>query len=47
MKKFLGAVVSVAVAQMDHGSGHDMRGTKGQTGHQEMMKSHVGKQVMT
>ena len=32
MKKFLGAVVS-AVAQMDHGSGHDMRGTKGQTGH--------------
>jgi hypothetical protein len=52
MKKFLGAVVSVsafvilvgaAVAQMDHSSGHDMHGTKGQAGQHEMMKNHMSK----
>jgi hypothetical protein len=54
MKKFLGAIVSVgvfvilvgaAVAQMEHGSGHNMHGTKGQAGGagHEMMKNHMGK----
>ncbi|MBI4526058.1 MAG: hypothetical protein HY695_19850 [Deltaproteobacteria bacterium] len=55
MKKFLGVIVSVsafvilvgaAVAQMEHGSGHDMHGTKGQAGkagHHEMMKNHMSK----
>lgn len=53
MKKFLSAIVSVgafvilvgtAVAQMEHGSGHDMEGTKGQMskgGQHEMMKNHM------
>ena len=53
MKKFLGVIVSVgafvilvgaAVAQMEHGSGHEMHGTTGQvgkTGHHEMMKIHI------
>lgn len=55
MKKFLGVIVSVgafvilvgaAVAQMEHGSGHDMKGTKGQMskgGQHEMMKNHMSK----
>ena len=55
MKKFLAVVVSVgalvilvgaAVAQMEHGSGHDMHGAKGQAskaGHHEMMKNHMSK----
>ena len=55
MKKFLSVIVSVgafvilvgaAVAQMEHGSGHDMEGTKGQMskgGHHEMMKNHMSK----
>lgn len=61
MKKFLGVVVSVgvfallvgaAVAQTEHGSGHDMQGAKGHAGnaghhemmqnHMEMMKNHMG-----
>lgn len=53
MKKFVGVIVSVgafvilvgaAVAQMEHGSGHDMEGTKGQMskgGQHEMMKNHM------
>ena len=53
MKRFLAAVFSVgalvilvgaAVAQMEHGSGHDMHGAKGQAGqagHHEMMKMHM------
>ena len=53
MKKFVGVIVSVgafvilvgaAVAQMEHGSGHDMNGTKGQMskgGQHEMMKKHM------
>ena len=53
MKKFLAVVFSVgalvilvgaAVAQMEHGSGHDMHGAKGQAGeagHHEMMKNHM------
>jgi hypothetical protein len=53
MKKFLSVIVSVgafvilvgaAVAQMEHGSGHDMKGTKGQMskgGQHEMMKNHM------
>jgi hypothetical protein len=55
MKKFLGVVVSAgaftilvggAVAQMEHGSGHDMHGAKGpmsKAGHHEMMANHMGK----
>ena len=54
MKKFLSVIVSVgafviligaAVAQMEHGSGHNMEGTKGQMsqgGQHEMMKNHIG-----
>ena len=53
MRKFLGvslavgalAIVSgVAVAQLDHGSEHDMHGAKGhmmKAGHYEMMKNHM------
>jgi hypothetical protein len=53
MKKFLSVIVSVgafviligaAVAQMEHGSGHNMDGTKGQMskgGQHEMMKNHM------
>ena len=49
MRKFLGVslavgaltiVSGVAVAQLDHGSGHDMHGAKGhamKAGHHEMM----------
>ena len=36
--------VSAAVAQTEHGSGHDMHGTTGQVGkagHHEMMKNHM------
>ena len=55
MKKFLSVIVSVgafvilvgaAVAQMEHGSGHNMEGTKGQMskgGQHEMMKNHMSK----
>jgi len=53
MRKFLGvslavgalAILSgVAVAQFDHGSGHDTHGAKGhamKAGHHEMMKNHM------
>ena len=55
MNKFLSVIVSVgafvilvgaAVAQMEHGSGHNMEGTKGQMskgGQHEMMKNHMSK----
>jgi hypothetical protein len=55
VKKFLGVVVSVgafvilvgaAVAQMQHGSGHDMHGAMGHAGkasHHEMIKNHMSK----
>ena len=55
MRKFLGVSLAVgalvilagaAVAQMEHGSGHDMHGAManaGKAGHHEMMKSHMGK----
>jgi hypothetical protein len=55
MRKFLGVslalgaltiVTGVAVAQLDHGSGHDMHGAKGhevKAGHHEMMKNHMSK----
>ena len=54
MRKFLGMSLAVgalvilagaAVAQMEHGSGHDMHGAKGQmskAGCHEMMKNHMG-----
>jgi hypothetical protein len=53
MRKFLGAILavgavtivsSVAGAQLDHGSEHDMHGAKGhmmKAGHHEMMKNHM------
>ena len=53
MRKFLGVSLAVgalvilagaAVAQMEHGSGHDMHGAManaGKAGHHEMMKSHM------
>ena len=52
MRKFLGvslavgalAIVSgVAVAQLDHDSGHHAHGAKGQAGQHEMMKNHMSK----
>jgi hypothetical protein len=55
MRKFLGVslavgaltiVSGVAVAQLDHGSGHDMHGAKGhamKAGHHEMMTNHMSK----
>ena len=55
MRKFLGLslvvgaltiVSGVAIAQLDHGSGHDAHGAKGQAmkaGQHEMMKNHMGK----
>jgi len=52
MRKFLGLslavgaltiVSGVAVAQLDHGSGHDAHGAKGQAGQHEMMKNHMSK----
>jgi len=55
MKRFLAGVVSAgalmilvgaAVAQMEHGSGHDMHGAKGpmsKAEHHEMMTNHMGK----
>jgi len=55
MRKFLGIslavgaltiVSGVAVAQLDHGSGHDAHGAKGQAmkaGHHEMMQNHMSK----
>ena len=52
MRKFLGVslavgaltmVSGVAVAQLDHGSGHDAHGAKGQVGQHEMMKDHMSK----
>jgi hypothetical protein len=55
MSKFLGVslavgaltiLVGAAVAQMEHGSGHDMHGAKGpmsKAGHHEMMTNHMGK----
>ena len=52
MRKFLGVslavgaltmVSGVAVAQLDHGSGHDAHGAKGQAGQHEMMKDHMSK----
>jgi hypothetical protein len=55
MRKFLGAslavgaltiVSGVAIAQMEHGSGHDMHGAKGhamKAGHHEMMTNHMSK----
>jgi hypothetical protein len=55
MRKFLGVslavgaltiISGVAVAQLDHGSGHDVQGAKAQAmkaGHHEMMKSHMSK----
>ena len=55
MRKFLGVSLAVgafvilagaAVAQMEHGSGHDMHGAMGhagKAGHHEMMKSHMSK----
>jgi hypothetical protein len=39
-------VSGVAIAQLDHGSGHDMHGAQGhamKAGHHEMMKDHMGK----
>ena len=53
MKKLLGVIASVgafvilvgaAVAQTEHGFGHDMHGATGQAGkagHHEMMKNHM------
>ena len=53
MKNFLGVIVSVgafviivgaAVAQTEHGSGHEMHGATGQADkaeHHEMMKNHM------
>ena len=52
MKKFLGATLAVialtivsgvAVAQLDHDSGHDTHGAKGQAGQHEMMKNQMSK----
>ena len=55
MRKFLGvslavgalAILSgVAIAQFDHGSGHEMHGAMGpmsKAGHHEMMTNHMGK----
>jgi hypothetical protein len=55
MRKFLGVslavgaltiVSGVAVAQLDHGSGHDVNGAKGhamKAGHHEMMQNHMSK----
>jgi hypothetical protein len=55
MRKFLGVslavgalmiVSGVAVAHLDHGSGHDMHGAKGhamKAGHHEMMTNHMSK----
>ena len=55
MRKFLGVslavgaltiVSSVAVAQWDHGSGHDVDGAKGhamKAGHHEMITNHMSK----
>jgi hypothetical protein len=55
MRKFLGVslavgaltiVSGVAVAQLDHGSGHDMHGAKGhamKAGHHEMITNHMSK----
>jgi len=55
MRNFLGVslalgaltiVSGVAVAQLDHGSGHDVNGAKGhamKAGHHEMMKNHMSK----
>jgi len=39
-------VSGVAIAQMEHGSGHDMHGAKGhamKAGHHEMMTNHMSK----
>jgi hypothetical protein len=49
MRKFLGvslavgalAIAGAAVAQMEHGSGHNMHGDASKTGHE--MKSHMSK----
>ena len=52
MRKFLGVSLAVgaltiasgvAVAQLDHGSGHDAHGATGQAGQHEMMKDHMSK----
>ena len=55
MRKFLGLslvvgaltiVSGMAIAQLDHGSGHDAHGAKGQAmkaGHHEMMQNHMSK----
>jgi hypothetical protein len=55
MRKLLGVslavgaltiVSGVAVAQLDHGSGHDMHGANGhamKAGHHEMMTTHMSK----
>jgi hypothetical protein len=55
MRKFLGVslalgaltiVSGVAIAQLDHGSGHDVHGAKGhamKAGHHEMMTNHMSK----
>jgi hypothetical protein len=55
MRKFLGVSLAVgaltiasgvAVAQLDHGSGHDTHGANGhamKAGHHEMMKNHMSK----
>ena len=52
MRKFLGVslavgaltiVSGVAIAQLDHGSGHDAHGAKGQAGQHEMMTNHMSK----
>jgi hypothetical protein len=55
MRKFLGVslavgaltlVSGVAVAQLDHGSGHDMHGAEGhamKAAHHEMMTNHMSK----
>ena len=55
MRKFLGVSLAVgaftilsgvAVAQLDHGSGHDTHGANGhamKTGHHEMMANHMSK----
>ena len=55
MRKFLGIslavgaltiISGVAVAQLDHGSGHDVQGAKAQAmkaGHHEMMTNHMSK----
>jgi hypothetical protein len=55
MRKFLGVSLAVgaltiatgvALAQLDHGSGHDTHGANGhamKAGHHEMMKNHMSK----